>query len=89
MTFIPRPDRRGFLGLTASAAPGDWTMPANPMNLCISLEEVNRLFWPVQRCVRILEKAGYKGVYALESEDGPWDGVDGARYLYQEVLAAL
>ena len=43
----------------------------------------------VQRCVRILEKAGYQGVYALEYEDGPWDGVDGARYLYKEVMAAL
>lgn len=43
----------------------------------------------VRRCVRILEKAGYKGVYALEYEDGPWDGVEGARYLFKEVMAAL
>lgn len=43
----------------------------------------------VRRSVRIMEKAGFKGVYALEYEDGPWDGVEGAKYLYQEVLAAL
>lgn len=43
----------------------------------------------IQKCVRLLEKAGYKGVYALEYEDGPWDGVEGARYLLKEVLAAL
>ncbi len=43
----------------------------------------------VQRCVRIMEKAGFRGIYALEYEDGPWDGVEGAKYLYKEVLAAL
>jgi sugar phosphate isomerase/epimerase len=43
----------------------------------------------VQRCVRILEKAGFKGMYALEYEAGPWDGVEGSRYLLKEVLAAL
>jgi len=43
----------------------------------------------VQRCVRILEKAGFKGIYALEYEAGPWDGVEGSRYLLKEVLAAL
>lgn len=43
----------------------------------------------VQRCVRIMTKANYPGVFALEYEDGPWDGVEGAKYLYKEVLAAL
>jgi hypothetical protein len=32
---------------------------------------------------------GYTGVFALEYEDGPWDGVEGAKYLYREVMAAL
>ena len=43
----------------------------------------------VRRCVKIMNDAGYKGVFALEYEDGPWDGVEGAKYLYKEVLAAL
>jgi sugar phosphate isomerase/epimerase len=43
----------------------------------------------VQRCVRIMTDGGFKGVFALEYEDGPWDGVEGAKYLYREVLAAL
>jgi sugar phosphate isomerase/epimerase len=48
--------------------------------------------WPevdVRRCVRILVEAKYKGLFALEYEHGPWDGVEGARYLLKEVLAAL
>jgi hypothetical protein len=32
---------------------------------------------------------GYEGIFALEYEDGPWDGVEGAKYLYREVMAAL
>jgi sugar phosphate isomerase/epimerase len=43
----------------------------------------------VQRCVRIMEDGGFKGWYALEYEDGPWDGIEGANYLLKEVLAAL
>ncbi|MDE3167311.1 MAG: TIM barrel protein [Acidobacteriota bacterium] len=43
----------------------------------------------VARSVKIMQDAGYKGTYALEYEDGPWDGVEGAKYLYKEVLAAL
>ena len=43
----------------------------------------------VQRCVRIFEKAQFRGIYALEYEAGPWDGVEGSRYLLKEVLAAL
>lgn len=56
---------------------------------------VHAKFWDrwakndVQRCVRIMEKSGFKGVYALEYEAGPWDGVEGSRYLLKEVLAAL
>jgi sugar phosphate isomerase/epimerase len=43
----------------------------------------------VQRNVRIMMNNGYTGVFALEYEDGPWDGVEGAQYLFKEVLAAL
>ena len=43
----------------------------------------------VQRSVRIMLAAGYKGTFALEYEEGPWDAVEGSRYLYKEVLAAL
>ncbi len=43
----------------------------------------------VQRNVRIMLNSNYQGVFALEYEDGPWDGVEGAQYLYREVLAAL
>jgi sugar phosphate isomerase/epimerase len=43
----------------------------------------------VRRSVRILTSARYMGVFALEYEDGPWDGVEGSLYLYKEVLAAL
>ena len=43
----------------------------------------------VQRNVRIMLNHGYTGVFALEYEDGPWDGLEGAQYLYREVMAAL
>ncbi len=43
----------------------------------------------VQRGVRIMLSAGYRGTFALEYEQGPHDGVQGALYLYREVLAAL
>jgi sugar phosphate isomerase/epimerase len=43
----------------------------------------------LQRCVRIMTNAKFQGIFALEYEDGPWDGVDGARHLMKEVLAAL
>jgi sugar phosphate isomerase/epimerase len=43
----------------------------------------------VKRSVHIMMDAGFEGVFALEYEDGPWDGVEGAKYLYKEVLAAL
>lgn len=43
----------------------------------------------VQRNVRIMLNKNYTGLFALEYEDGPWDGVEGAQYLYREVLAAL
>ena len=32
---------------------------------------------------------GFKGTFALEYEEGPLNGVEGAKYLYKEVLAAL
>jgi len=43
----------------------------------------------VRRSVRIMRDAGFQGTFALEYEDGPWDGVEGSKYLYNEVLAAL
>ena len=43
----------------------------------------------MQRGVRIMLAAGYRGTFALEYEQGPLDGVEGAKYLYKEVLAAL
>jgi len=56
---------------------------------------VHAKFWnrwkdnDVRRSVRIMQEAGFEGTFALEYEDGPWDGVEGAKYLYKEVLAAL
>lgn len=43
----------------------------------------------VRRSVKIMNDAGFEGTFALEYEEGPWDGVEGAKYLYKEVLAAL
>src|SRR5262245_19034431 len=43
----------------------------------------------VQRSVRIMLAGGFKGTFALEYEAGPLNGVEGAKYLYREVLAAL
>jgi sugar phosphate isomerase/epimerase len=56
---------------------------------------VHAKFWSrfgepdVQRNVRIMLNHNYTGVFALEYEDGPWDGIEGAQYLYREVMAAL
>ena len=33
--------------------------------------------------------AGYKGVFSLEYESGPLDGVEGSKYLFKEVMTAL
>jgi sugar phosphate isomerase/epimerase len=43
----------------------------------------------VQRSVRIMLAGGFKGTFALEYEAGPLNGVEGAKFLYKEVLAAL
>jgi sugar phosphate isomerase/epimerase len=43
----------------------------------------------VRRSVKIMTAAGFTGAFALEYEDGPWDGVEGSKYLYKEVMAAL
>ena len=43
----------------------------------------------VQRSVRIMLAGGFKGTFALEYEAGLLNGVEGAKYLYKEVLAAL
>ena len=56
---------------------------------------VHAKFWDrwttndVQRSTRIMLASGYKGKFALEYESGPWDGVEGVRYLFKEVMAAL
>jgi hypothetical protein len=43
----------------------------------------------IRRSVQIMNKAGFKGIFALEYEDGPWDGVEGSKHIFKEVLAAL
>ena len=43
----------------------------------------------VRRSVKIMTDAGFAGTFALEYEEGPWDGIEGSKYLYKEVLAAL
>ena len=43
----------------------------------------------VQRGVRVMLAGGFAGTFALEYEAGPLNGVEGAKYLYKEVLAAL
>jgi sugar phosphate isomerase/epimerase len=43
----------------------------------------------VQRSTRIMLAGGFKGTFALEYEAGPLNGIEGAKYLYTEVLAAL
>lgn len=42
-----------------------------------------------QRAARVMLAGGFRGTFALEYEAGPWDGVEGSRYLMREVLAAL
>lgn len=43
----------------------------------------------VRRNVKIMTNAKYRGVFALEYEDGPWDGIEGSIYLFKEVMVAL
>jgi hypothetical protein len=43
----------------------------------------------VQRATRVMLAGGFKGTFALEYEAGPLNGIEGAKYLYKEVLAAL
>ena len=43
----------------------------------------------VQRSTRVMLAGGFKGTFALEYEEGPLNGVEGAKYLYKEVLTAL
>ena len=43
----------------------------------------------VQRSDENHAGGGFKGTFALEYEAGPLNGVEGAKYLYREVLAAL
>ncbi|MCC7340464.1 MAG: TIM barrel protein [Bryobacterales bacterium] len=43
----------------------------------------------IQRSTRVMNEAGFQGIFALEYEDGPWDGVEGAQHIMKEVLAAL
>lgn len=42
----------------------------------------------VRRSVKAMADSGFERVFALEYEDGGWDGVEGAKYLYKETLAA-
>lgn len=43
----------------------------------------------MQRATRVMLASGFKGTFALEYEQGPLNGVEGAKYLYTEVLTAL
>jgi sugar phosphate isomerase/epimerase len=43
----------------------------------------------VQRSTKIMLASGYKGTFALEYEEGPLNGIEGAKYLFKEVMAAL
>jgi sugar phosphate isomerase/epimerase len=61
-----------------------------------SVSNVHAKYWDrwgdkndVRRGVRIMLAGGFTGTFALEYEAGPLNGVEGAKFLYQEVLAAL
>lgn len=43
----------------------------------------------IQRSTRVMIDNGFMGVFALEYEEGPWDGVEEYRHLLKEVMAAL
>ncbi len=43
----------------------------------------------IQRSTRIMLAAGFRGTFALEYESGPWDGVEGAKHVFKEVMAGL
>jgi hypothetical protein len=43
----------------------------------------------VRRSTRIMMAAGFTWTFAVEYETGPLNGIEGAKYLYTEVLAAL
>jgi sugar phosphate isomerase/epimerase len=43
----------------------------------------------VQRSTKIMLDGGFEGTFALEYEQGPLNGVEGPKYLYTEVLAAV
>jgi sugar phosphate isomerase/epimerase len=43
----------------------------------------------VGRSVRILNAHKFRGTIALEYEQGPWDGIEGSKWLMREVMAAL
>jgi hypothetical protein len=61
-----------------------------------SVSNVHAKYWDrwgdkndVQRSVRVMLEGGFTGTFALEYEAGPLNGVEGSKYLYDEVLAAL
>ncbi len=43
----------------------------------------------LQRMTRIMTAGGFRGIFALEYENGPWDGVEGSKKLMEEVLKGL
>ena len=43
----------------------------------------------VRRSTKIMLAAGFKGTFALEYETGPLNGVEGSKFLFKEVMAAL
>jgi len=66
------------------------------MNIRIIVDEVHHPFCEASPdfCNWEHEYLMYNGLaalapYALEYEDGPWDGIEGSKYLFKEVMAAL
>jgi sugar phosphate isomerase/epimerase len=43
----------------------------------------------IPHSTRIMLASGFKGTFALEYEVGPWDGVEGAQYVFKQVMAGL
>ncbi|MCZ2155521.1 MAG: sugar phosphate isomerase/epimerase [Bryobacterales bacterium] len=43
----------------------------------------------IQRSTRVMNEAGFQGIFALEYEDGPWDGLEGSLHIMKEVMAAM
>ena len=72
-------DHGGNLGIRVTFE-NHWGLAADPMNIRITTGSV-----PRESC----SPAGSRGPSALEYEAGPLNGIEGAQYLFKEVMAAL